>query len=50
MHLPLVQRYVNKLPVLSPKFEFTADFYRERMERDMCGLEGFVDYDDQVCA
>lgn len=33
-------RYITKLPVMSPKMEDIATFFRERMSRDECDISG----------
>eukprot|EP01134_Creolimax_fragrantissima_P005310 CFRG5310T1 len=43
-HLALegLLKYINELPVVSPKMDVTAEEYRRRMGRDLCDLEGYV--------
>eukprot|EP00123_Amoebidium_parasiticum_P013825 comp22170_c0_seq1/m.32532 comp22170_c0_seq1/g.32532 ORF comp22170_c0_seq1/g.32532 comp22170_c0_seq1/m.32532 type:complete len:798 (-) comp22170_c0_seq1:288-2681(-) len=38
-------RFVNKLPITSPTMEYIGKFYRNRMLRDACGIQAFVDKD-----
>eukprot|EP00122_Pirum_gemmata_P021215 Pgem_evm7s19777 len=37
--LDILFKYINKLPVQSPKMDYISDHYRIRMERDNCGLD-----------
>eukprot|EP00123_Amoebidium_parasiticum_P011298 comp20631_c0_seq1/m.26702 comp20631_c0_seq1/g.26702 ORF comp20631_c0_seq1/g.26702 comp20631_c0_seq1/m.26702 type:complete len:802 (-) comp20631_c0_seq1:554-2959(-) len=37
-----LQKYADKIPIQSPTMEKTAQFYRERMYRDSCGINSYL--------